>query len=62
MGREAEVKFHPYKRVGGAEKVLAMLKRVGGVGEKRFSGSFDEGPLSFSYIEGEGWGRKVSTH
>ena len=30
------MKFHPYKKGGGAEKVLAMLKG----GHKKFWGSF----------------------
>ena len=31
-GRGGQVKFYPYKRGGGAEKVLAVLK----VGHKKF--------------------------
>ena len=40
------MKFYPYKKGGGAEKVLAILT---------FWGSFNMGALSFSHSEG---GRK----
>ena len=36
MGGGGHVKFYPYEKGGGAEKVLAMLKG----GHKRFMGSF----------------------
>ena len=43
------VKFYPYEKGGGAEKVLAMTTRE----RKRFWGSFYAVVWSFSHIEGE---------
>ena len=50
------MKFYPYEKGGGAEKVLAMLKG----GHNKFWGSFCAVARSFSHIKGGG-GQKVST-
>ena len=44
------MKFYPYKKGGGAEKVLVMLKG----GHKTFWGCFYAVALIFSHIEGGG--------
>ena len=50
------MKFYPYKKVGRAEKVLAMLKG----GHNKFRGSFDAVASSFSHIE-RGVAQNLST-
>ena len=51
------MKFYPYEKGGGAEKVLAMHAEGGG-GHKKFWGSFDTVACSFSHIEEGGGGAK----